>query len=62
MGKDGKYGHLKLIYLNLLKIVVTGGGSIVMDENADSNLIDLLTKRMETKRKYSNLSQDILGN
>ena len=26
-----------------------GGGSIMMDENVDSDLIDLLTKRMETK-------------
>ena len=62
MGKDGKYGNLQIDVPQLVenkRRVVTGGGSVLMDEPVDSELIDLLTKRMETKRKYSNLSQDI---
>ena len=64
--KWGKMENLetyKLMYLNFFKIAdfCIRGGSVMMDENVDSDLIDLLIKRMETKRKYSNLSQDIFG-
>ena len=61
MEKDGKYGNLQIDVLQLVenKRLVTGGDSIIMDEPIDSDLIDLLTKRMEIKRKYSYLSQDI---
>ena len=64
MGKDGKYGNLQIDVPQLVenkRLVVTVGGSVMMDENVDSDLIDLLTKRMKTKKKtYYNLSQDIL--
>ena len=55
MGKDGKYGNLQIGVPQLVenkRRVVTGGGSVVMDEPVDSDLIDLLTKKkMETKKK-----------
>ena len=54
MGKDGKYGNLQIDVPQLVenkRLVVTVGGSVMMDENADSDLIDLLTKRMKTKQK-----------
>ena len=35
------------------------GGDSFIAEPMDSDLIDLLTKRMETKRKDSHLSQDV---
>ena len=54
MGKDGKYGHLQIDVPQLVenkRLVVIVGGSIMMDENVDSDLIDLLTKRMKKKKK-----------
>ena len=62
MEKDGKYGNLQIDLpqpVEKNRLVATWGGSIMMDKNVDSDLIDLLTKRMEIKRKYSNLSQYI---
>ena len=62
METDGKYGNLQIGVPQLVeskRLIVRGGGSIMMEENVDSDLIDLLTKRMETKRIYSNLCQDI---
>ena len=54
MGKYGKYGNLQIDVPQLVenkRLVVTGDGFIMMDENVDSDLIDLLTKRMKTKKK-----------
>ena len=62
MEKDEKYGNLQIYVpqpVENKRFVATGGGSSMMDGNVDSDLIDLLTKRMETKRKYSSLSQEI---
>ena len=54
MGKDGKYGNLQINvpqHIENKRLVVTDGGSVIKDEPAVSDLIDLLTKRMETKNK-----------
>ncbi|MCU7958158.1 MAG: hypothetical protein KZQ67_16375, partial [gamma proteobacterium symbiont of Bathyaustriella thionipta] len=62
IGNNGRYGNLQIDVPNLTKnkrLIVHKGGSIVMNEKVDSDLIDLLTKRIKTKKKYSNLSQDV---
>ena len=43
----------KSMYLNVenKRLVVTGGGYIMMDENVNSDLVDLLTKRIKWGKK-----------
>ena len=53
---DGKYGNLQIDVPQFdenKRLVVTGGGggSIMMHKNVYSDLIDLLTERMETKKE-----------
>ena len=58
MGKDGKYEYLQIDVPQLVeykRLVATGGGSIMMDKNVDSDLIDLMTKRMENVYLTKNL-------
>ena len=57
---NGQYGGLNIDLPKLfgqLKLVATKNGKKVLDEQADFDLIDLITKRFNSKTNYSNLSK-----
>ena len=59
---DGKYGNLT-IDLNQLtgfnKLIVTKGSEIIINQNVDDDLIELITKRYNSKKTYSKESEDL---
>ena len=60
--EDGQYGNLKIDVPQLLghlKLVAYKDGKKVYDKNVDFDTIDLLTKRFNSRKKYSTLSQNI---
>ena len=60
MTKDGQYGKLTLDVLQLVgkhKFLAKEAGLVLLDEKVDSDFIDLISKRYDTKKKYSNLSK-----
>lgn len=62
--EDGQYGILKIDVPQLfgqLKLVAYKDGEKVYDKMVDFDTIDLLTKRFNSKKKYSNLSQRVFN-
>ena len=60
MTKDGKYGKLTIDIPQLVekhRLLAKGAGLVLLDEKVDSDFIDLISKRYDTKKKYSNLSK-----
>ena len=60
MTKDGKYGKLTIDVPQLvekLRHLAKEAGLVHLDEKVDSDFIDLISKRYDTKKKYSNLSK-----
>ena len=61
MRKDGKYGKLTIDVPQLVEkhrlLPKEAGGGVLLDEKVDSDFIDLISKRYDTKKKYSNLSK-----
>ena len=59
MTKDGKYGKLTIDVPQLLekhRLLAKEAGVVLLDEKVDSDFIGLISKRYDTKKKYSNLS------
>ena len=59
MSKDGKYGKLTIDVPQLVekhRLLAKEAGLVLLDEKVDSDFIDLISKRYDTKKKYSNLS------
>ena len=62
VSQNGQYGGLVIDLPKLfgnLKVVAHKNGQKVYDKQADFDTIDLLTKRFNSKKKYSNLSRMI---
>ena len=62
ISQNGQYGGLVIDLPKLfgnLKVVAHKNGQKVYDKQADFDTIDLLTKRFNSKKKYSNLSRMI---
>ena len=60
MTKDGKYGKLTIDVPQLVekhRLLAKEAGVVLLDEKVDSDFIDLISKRYDTKKKYSNLSK-----
>ena len=60
MTKDGKYGKLTIDVPQLVEkhnLLAKEEGVVLLDEKVDSDFIDLISKRYDTKKKYSNLSK-----
>ena len=60
MTKDGKYGKLTVDVPQLVekhRLLAKEAGMVLLDEKVDSAFIDLISKRYDTKKKYSNLSK-----
>ena len=60
MTKDGKYGKLSIDVLQLVekhRLLAKEAGMVLLDEKVDSDFTDLISKRYDTKKKYSNLSK-----
>ena len=60
MPKDGKYGKLTIDVPQLVekhRLLAKEAGVVLLDEKVDSDFIDLISKRYDTKKKYSNLSK-----
>ena len=58
--KDGKYGKLTIDVPQLVdqnRLLAKEAGLVLLDENVDSEFIDLISKRYDTEKKYSNLSK-----
>ena len=58
--KDGKYGKLTIDVPQLVekhRLLAKEAGVALPDEKVDSDFIDLISKRYDTKKKYSNLSK-----
>ena len=63
MTKDGKYGKLIIDVPQLVekhRLLAKEAGVVLLDENVDSDFIDLISKRYDIKKKYSNLSKVVL--
>ena len=61
---DGRYGELDIHLPSLignLVVVATKNGQKVYEKQVDKDTVDLLTKRLDTKRKYSDLAQKIFS-
>ena len=59
MTKDGKYGKLTIDVPQLVekhRLLAKEAGVVLLGEKVDSDFIDLISKRYDTKKKYSNLS------
>ena len=63
ISNDGQFGNLTIDIPQLISnnklIARQNGGSIVLNEKVDSDLIDLITKRFNTNKVYSGLSHDM---
>ena len=61
MTKYGKYGKLTIDVPQLEKTWTSGkrSGDGFLNEKVDSDFIDLISKRYDTKKKYSNLSKAV---
>ena len=60
MTKDGKYGKLTIDVPQLVekhRLLAKEAGVVLLDEKFDSGFIDLISRRYDTKKKYSNLSK-----
>ena len=60
MTKDGKYGKLTVDIPQLgekHRLLAKEAGVVLLEEKVDSGFIDLISKRYDTKKKYSNLSK-----
>ena len=60
MTKDGKYEKLTIDVPQLVekhRLLAKEAGVVLLDEKIDSDFIDLISKRYDTKKKYSNLSK-----
>ena len=60
MTKDGKHGKLTIDVPQLVekhRLLAKEAGVVLLDENVDSDFIDLNSKRYDTKKKYSDLSK-----
>ena len=58
MTKDGKYGKLTFDVPQLVekhRLLAKEAGVVLLDEKVDYNFIDLISKRYDIKKKYSNL-------
>ena len=64
VNKNGKYGNLIIDLPKLfgqLKVIVHMNNKKIYDKQADFDTIDLLTKRFNSKKKYSDLSKMIFN-
>ena len=62
--KNGSYGNIKIDLPKLyghLRVIVYKDNKRVYDKQADFDTIDLLTKRFNSKKKYSDLSRMIFN-
>ena len=62
MAKDGKYGKLTINVPQLVekhRLLAKEAGVVLLDEKVEFDFIDLISKRYDTKKKYSNLSKDV---
>ena len=62
IGQEGSYGNLTIDLPKLigqLKLVARKNGSKVYDKVVDFDTIDLLTKRFNSRKNYSNLSKSL---
>ena len=60
MTKDGQYGKLTIDVPQLVekhRLLAKEEGVVFLDEKADSDFIDFISKKYDTKKKYSNLSK-----
>ena len=60
MTKDGKYGKLTIDQAQLVekhRLLAKEAGVVLLDEKVDSDFIDLISKRYDTKKKYPNSSK-----
>ena len=60
MTKGGQYGKLTIDVPQLVekhRLLAKEAGVVLLDEKVDSDFIDLISKRYDTKKKYSNLSK-----
>ena len=60
MRKDGKYGKLTIDVPQLVekhRLLAKEAEVVLLDGKVDSDFIDLISKRYDTKKKYSNLSK-----
>ena len=60
MPKDGKYGKLTIDVPQLVekhRLLAKEAGVVLLDEKVDSDFIDLINKKNDTKEKYYNLSK-----
>ena len=60
MTKDGQHGKLTIDVPQLVekhRLLAKEAGMVLLDENVDSDFIDLNSKRYDTKKKYSDLSK-----
>ena len=60
MTKDGKCGKLTIDVPQLVekhRLLAKEAGVVLLDEKVDSDFIDLISKRYDTKKKYSYLSK-----
>ena len=58
MTKDGKYGKLTIDVPQLVekhRLLAKEAGVVLLVEKVDSDFIDLISKRYDTKKKYANL-------
>ena len=62
LSEDGRYGNLT-IDLNQLKgfkkLVVSKDSEIVINQNVDDDFTELITKRYNSKKTYSKVSEDL---
>ena len=60
MSKDGKYGKLTIdvpLLVEKHRLLAKEAGLLLLGEKVDSDFIALISKRYDTKKKYSNLSK-----
>ena len=60
MTKDGQYGKLTIDVPQLVKkhrLLAKEAGVVLLDKKVDSDFIDLISNRYDTKKIYSNLSK-----
>ena len=60
MTKDGKFGKLTFDVPQLVvkyRLLAKDAGVVLLDEKVDSDFIDFISKKYDTKMKYSNLSK-----
>ena len=63
ISQNGQYGGLVIDLPKLygrLKVVAHKNGQKVYDKQADFDTLDLLTKRFNSKKKYSELARSVL--